>query len=381
MTVSIKKTHGNYLKAIESCLSLINYKPKKDKIFLKPNVVNAFNAKHGLVTPLEVVEAVIKYFKPISKEIVIGEGSVVGSDSMEVMKKMGYDKLAKKYNCHLVDLNKEERIEIPWKFGQIKIPKIIKTHEYVNIPVIKTHSQTIVTISTKNQKGLLKTADKKLFHILGLHEPILELGKVVKPDLNIVSGIYCLQGNSVSFFKSVKHLDIIVCGQDLFEVDNSCIEIMGIEKKLVKHIPQLDNIEIKGERILDVKTKFKVAKQSRRLFNLEFRTKGCSGCTVNIQKMLKLLLKRPILLTKIMAYSIFKNLIFVTGNKKQVSVPKNTKNVIFLGKCTSIMAKERRDYYLDGCPPSPESMILGIEDFFKKRKELKKEEKTNKAKE
>ncbi len=38
MVVSILKTKGEYLKTIRKSLELIDYKPKKDKIFLKPNI-------------------------------------------------------------------------------------------------------------------------------------------------------------------------------------------------------------------------------------------------------------------------------------------------------------------------------------------------------
>ena len=363
MVVSILKTKGEYLKTIRKSLELIDYKPKKDKIFLNP--------KHGLVTPLEIVEAVIEYFKPLVKEIVIGEGSVVGSDSMKVMKQMGYDKLAEKHGCKLVDLNHEERYKEKWKFGEIELPMLLKTHEYINLPVIKTHSQTTITVCTKNQKGLLRTPDKKLFHILGLNEPILELGKIVKPDLNIVSGIYCLQGNSISFFKSIKNLDIIVCGTNHFEVDNVCKRIMGINEK-IEHFPYIEDIETRGRSIEEVRTKFKTAKTARKLFNVEFRTKGCSGCTVNIQKMLKLLLRRPFMLAHFFYYAFFKELTIVTGNRKQVRLPERAKCVLFLGNCTKCMAEEREFKYLDGCPPSPKQMLNQLGKFLKRPKDFGK---------
>ena len=59
---------------------------------------------------------------------------------------------------------------------------------FVNVPVVKIHVNTCVTISCKNLKGLLPSREKKRFHFLGLDRCIAELVSVVRNDLVIVDG-------------------------------------------------------------------------------------------------------------------------------------------------------------------------------------------------
>ena len=78
--------------------------------------------------------------------------------------------------------------------GTLDVPKLLRDCEYVNVPTMKTHGQTMVTLGVKNQKGLLPMGQKKFFHKKDLHACILALSEAVRPDLTVVDGIYCVEG-------------------------------------------------------------------------------------------------------------------------------------------------------------------------------------------
>lgn len=371
MVVAIVKTNlKNIDSKITKALDLIGYKPQKKKILIKPNIAYATNPKSGIITHPKVVEALIKYLKKFNPEIIIGEGSAVGHNTMEVFEKVGYSKLAKKYNIKLLDLNNSERKEYSWKYGKIKLPKILEECEYINIPTFKTHTITTVTLGTKNQKGLLDLDTKKLFHNIGVNKSVRELANVIKPSLTIINGLYCLEGNSISLIRRSKKLNLIVVGKDLFEVDNIGLEIMGINPEKIKHFPIIKNIKTIGESIEEVKTKFTESQKTRKIFNLEFQLNGCSGCGVNTERTLRLMLKRPLLLLKFLYLAIFKNITFVSGHKLKKQLRENTK-VIYLGNCTEAISQGE---YLVGCPPDPNQILKAIKkisttkDKFKNRK-------------
>ena len=57
------------------------------------------------------------------------------------------------------------------------------------MPKMKTHLQSSVTLGIKNQKGLLLTKDKKVFHRMDIHDALRQLSSAARPDLTIVDGI------------------------------------------------------------------------------------------------------------------------------------------------------------------------------------------------
>jgi len=360
MTVSITKTSLNTIdKDLKKTLTLLNYKPSKNKILIKPNLVYAADIKSGIITHPKVIESLIKYLKQFDCEIIIAEGSGVGHNTLQVFEKTGYKKLAKKFNVKLMDLNTCERIEHKWKYGTIKLPKIMEDCEYINVPTLKTHTITGVTLGTKNQKGLLDFNTKKQFHTIGVNESVRELANVIQPSLTIINALYCLEGNSVSIFKGEgKKLNLIIAGKNMFEVDNIGLKIMGIKEE-IKHFPIIEDIEVIGEKIENVKQHFSEAQKIRRIFNMEFQLNGCSGCSVRMEETLKQLIKKPLILAKFLYLAKFKNITFVSGYKLKQNLRPGTK-VVYIGKCTKCISK---DDFVYGCPPDSKEIINAIKNL------------------
>ena len=148
----------------------------------------------------------------------------------------------------LANLEWEPTEEVPWKHGKIKLPALLRTHAYVNAAKMKTHIHTTVTLSTKNQKGLLLLRDKKEFHkgyggAGDLHECIRELAEVVRPELTVADATYALEGTGPTVAPEgqtrARKLGICIGGTDVFEVDNACCRLMGIPVSEVRHLPEV----------------------------------------------------------------------------------------------------------------------------------------------
>lgn len=359
MTVSIVKADlKNVNEQVANALKLVDYVPAKDKIFIKPNIAYSTSPKKGIITHPRIVEALIIYFQEYADEIIIGEGSAVGHDTDIVFKNTGYSKLAEKYNIRLVDLNKTDRVKKKWQYGELKLPELIETHEYINVPTLKTHTLTTVTLGTKNQKGLLMTKDKKRFHILGLHEPIRALAEIVKPDLTLVDGIICVEGNVVSLRNRPKKMNLIVAGKNMIEVDNVCVDIMGFDVNVIRHIPTMESVDVKGLPLSEVRTQFAPAVKVRKILNTEFRLKGCSGCSICVHQALQMFPKSPISALSFILQSVFGRLDFIAGT--DTPIPPDHGKLIFVGDCTAKLAKKYGVDYIKGCPPQPEDVLKAI---------------------
>jgi uncharacterized protein (DUF362 family) len=357
MTVSIKKTNlKNIDKDLDTLLKLIKYKPKKNTVLIKPNLVYGAKSNSGIITHPILVEALIKYLIKQNCKIIIAEGSAVGHPTDKVFKKTGYDKLAKKYNIELLDLNKAEKVEKDWKFGKIKIPKIFEDVEYINVPTLKTHTITTVTLGTKNQKGMLDWPTKKRFHTIGVDKSVRALADIIQPDLTLINALYCLEGNSISFFNTGKKLNLMIASQNMFEADTIGTKIMDIDTNKIKHFEIIKDIEVKGEKLEKIKTKFSEAQKVRKILNIEFQMNGCSGCSVNMERTMKAMLKQPLVLLKFLYLALFKKLTFVSGHEYKQPLRKGTK-VIYVGICTNKLSNNK---YVKGCPPTPQAIIEAI---------------------
>ena len=87
---------------------LANQKP----ILIKPNYINASHPSTGITTDSRVIEGVVKFLRQHNlEEVIIGEGSGF-SDTFEAFRVAGVDAVAERWKAKMVDLNKDEFIEV-----------------------------------------------------------------------------------------------------------------------------------------------------------------------------------------------------------------------------------------------------------------------------
>ena len=359
----VRATYLNIERKLNKLLRLIDYKPQRDTVLLKPNGASAYG--HYLLgdyTSPQLLEAFIRMFP--DREYIIAEGSAVGMNFEDAARVNGYDRLARKYkNVRLMDLQQEPRVEHRWKFGRIRLPKILHDCEYVNIAKMKTHNGCIVTLGTKNQKGLLDENTKKRFHRMDLQEAVRELGRTVQPDLTIVDGIIALEGNGPnSIAARPKPMGVLVAGRDMTQVDNACIRIMGIPPHLVTHVPEVD-FDVTGVKIRSVARKFALPKKEDGFFRFAnvYYTLSCSGCIESLSGGLRRMVapeqlhNLPVRMQKIFRNVITGRMYLFMG--KNNVMPKKPGAMLCIGNCSKKFAEANDIPYIPGCPPDPEELV------------------------
>jgi uncharacterized protein (DUF362 family) len=356
MSVSIVKANlVNIDTKVKEALELIRYTPKKKRLFIKPNIVAAYPPASGIVTHPRVVEALIKYFW--GYEIFIGEGVAVGADFKDVLEVTGYRRLGKKYDIPIMNLDYCDRYDVPWKYGVLSLPKILEEYEYIDVPSMKTHKQTTVSLGMKNQKGLLSPRQKRWFHYEGLEqlsELIKELSNIISPNLTLVDALYCVEGEGPVVYSKTKRMDLIIAGQDMIEVDNVCCQIMGIDARTVRHIPYRDNVETLGASVESVKADFMLPQTTYyNMYNLYYQYNySCSGCIFSTKKAMEFYWRHPFKFLKRLIRGDFE---VIAGHKP--SLPKKSDNAICIGDCTKLFAQEYNMPHVEGCPPDPKQIF------------------------
>ena len=186
--------------AIELCNGFASLQPTH-KVLIKPNLVT-WEAQppmppYGVVTTTRVVEELIQLL--IAKgcrDITIGEGSVTmhqGAGTMDIFDALGYSQLAKKYGVKLLDFNQSppQAVHIPTGQTIFLAKDALGWDFFIDVPTLKTHSQTKVSLGMKNLKGCLKVTSKKQFHDpkYGLSNWIQWLPEFISPHLTVIDGI------------------------------------------------------------------------------------------------------------------------------------------------------------------------------------------------
>jgi uncharacterized protein (DUF362 family) len=361
MAVSIVKTLPLELhRAIQEALILIEYRPSGRPVVIKPNIVGPRDRRTAVVTDPRLVEALIIYLKDYTDEITIAEGSAIGFDTQESFMVAGYHRLKELYGIHLLDLNRAPRIKMEWESGEIGIPECLTTHEYINVPKMKTHNQTFVTLAMKNQKGLLSTKDKRRFHKLGLHEPIAALAEVIRPDLTVMDATTCIEGNGPGRSGEIKTMNLLIAGQDMIEVDNVAIRIMGFVAGEVKHIPYR-KVEVKGLRLEEVISPFNRPDAHFRKLNSYFwldDASMCSGCVHRIGTAMRSLPKHPICAARFFLRASLRRIDIFGGNQLKKFPAKS--RVLAIGDCSREIAEKRGYCFVPGCPPKVKDIIRSL---------------------
>ena len=354
-------SYGACDRAIEKALSPLKLSVGEE-VFIKPNFVSKESPSSGIVTRPYFLSRLIAYLIEYTdvKKIAIGDIPKIGLSPQEVYTALGVNAL-NKGRVRLIDLRHEEKVAIKWKFGWINIPRIALDSFYINVPKLKTHILTGVSLSLKNQKGLLDDETKKRFHIMGLHEPIAELARVIAPRLVVVDGIVGIQGTGPGNTGKKVTSGLVIAGMNSTEVDAACCRLIGfipenIEHLRIAHSLGLGNLNssILGDYS---RIPFLGSQAFYRKYNIYVwpSAGACTVCTDILQEVRRSALRSPKYFLQLLYYGYLNRLDLLIG--KDNSIPMHHGKVICVGDCTRVLAKENNVPCLKGCPPS-------AKDFF-----------------
>jgi len=251
--------------------------PKRKPVLIKPNYINASHPSTGITTDSRVIEGVVKFLKQRRvKDIIIGEGSGF-ADTFEAFQVAGVDAVAEKWKVKLVDLNKDEFVEVkptnPLALKKVKIAKTALETTIISVPKLKPHRLAGVTLSLKNMMGAV-TPQGSIHNPLS--EKIVDLASIIKPSIAVIDGIIAGEGHETS--GNPVEMNLVIAGTDPVAVDAVGAAVMSIPPEKVKHLRlaeerglgtcDLKQIEMLGEPIEKVKKKFRTSFLSKFLVHL-----------------------------------------------------------------------------------------------------------------
>jgi uncharacterized protein (DUF362 family) len=367
---SVKSAVSESLELIGGLGKVISH---GDSVVVKPNLVVPADYRTGIVTNPFVVKALCELARDAgAKKVTIAESSGVWEETEKAFEKSGIKQVAEELKVDLLDLKKAETLNLPVPQGvilkRLKVPRIIREADVIiNVPVIKTHNGFPATLGLKNMKGILQDTDKKRFHNTGLAQCIVDLNKLVLPAVTVLDGTVGMEGLGPVNGTPV-NLGVIISSFDTVAGDVVAGMVMGIPPEEIEYIVlagsqglgecRLDNIEVKGLSIDEVKRPFKRivlnAAECRKRGIEIYEAGACSGCK-HLMEHLIIELEKDGRLDLIRPYA------FILG--LDVKIPADyRRNLIGLGACAKRYMKGKKGH-IPGCPPHPEDVLA----FFDKK--------------
>jgi len=277
--VSIVKGLDPYKRTLSALRLLDEAKIFPDsKVLIKINMAPfyQFYGTHkvdlcSVSTNTGVVKAVFDFLKECgAKDITIAEGPCapdIGEDATFGFKACGYVELCKQLGCKLIDLDIDEIVDVKipnaLSLKNTKIARTVLESDFiVSIPVMRTHSLSIVSLCMKNLMGCIALNYKRELHPDNdrsvFHERLFDLVKLLKPDLSVIDASGC--SDKLTHEKGLLHqLNLTIAGKDVVAVDSVGAAVMGVPWEwlawlVIAHrkglgVGNLNQIKVVGESI------------------------------------------------------------------------------------------------------------------------------------
>jgi uncharacterized protein (DUF362 family) len=253
-------------------LDLIDYESTLSglkNVLIKVNFITVEKWDTGATTDPTVVEAIIRKLKNLPVQIFVVESDATMTSADKAFEVTGMKEMCKRNGVQCLNLRHVKdrvKIDIPncETLRSITVPRIVTESAIISAAKLKTHMATKVTLGMKNMFGLLPDKFKGKYHAKGINKVIVDINTVLKPALTVIDGFVGMEGRGPSGGTPIK-MDLIIAGKDVVATDATAARVMGFEPLEIAHIRKayekglgnIDEIEILGSKLDDVRHEFK----------------------------------------------------------------------------------------------------------------------------
>ncbi len=380
-------------KAVGLCGGL-DHLSARAKVFIKPNIVfwtrKVDFPKWGVITTSRLVEDMVVLLKERGiDDIAIGEGIVVRPEDKETpahaFESLGYNVLKKRYGVKVINIFDRKFKKVDFGNGDTLNfnEDILQSDFVVDIPVLKTHAQAVVTLGIKNLKGMIDINSRKKCHNADpekdLNYWVAKLADPMPPILTILDGIYTTE-RGPSFDGRVRRSNILVASADVLSADMVGAKVLGYEPSEVPHLvhvarnrgrpADLSDVDVAGEKIEAVASyhRYSFPYNEEGTLPVPMERMGIKGLSYRKYDLTMCTYCSGVNGVALSAIAFawkgdrWDDVEVLTGKSMQPTPGK--KKTILLGKCMYQLHKEHPDIQemiaVKGCPPKPEDIVKSL---------------------
>ncbi len=209
-----------------------------DTVLLKPNFVAPFPQA---ATDLGMVAAVAEAVRAVGGRPVVAESAGFEFDTAGTFRLLGVSEWAKEAGVPLLNLDEEPYAKVPAGmklYGALEISRCaLEADAVLNLPKLKRHSFTRVTLGIKNLMGFLNRDSRRLLHAFGLERGLAALARIVQPELTILDA---LTVTARAVYGETEPLGIVAAGRDVVAMDYYGCHLLGEDPQRIAHIREAE---------------------------------------------------------------------------------------------------------------------------------------------
>jgi uncharacterized protein (DUF362 family) len=249
--VAVKGGEPNAMfdKAMESYGGMKYFVKKGQTVVVKPNIGwDVAPELGGNTNPLLVKQIIKRCFEAGAKDVYVFD------HTCEYWKKCysnsGIESAVKDAGGKIVSGDSEGyyhnvSVKSGTKLKSAKVHELILNSDvFINVPILKNHGSSGVTIGMKNLMGIVW--DRGYWHQNGLHQCIADFASFRKPDLTIVDAYYVMKRNGP---RGVSKEDVItmkslLVSKDIVAIDAAAAKLYGSEPSSIDYIKIANNMKL-----------------------------------------------------------------------------------------------------------------------------------------
>jgi uncharacterized protein (DUF362 family)/Pyruvate/2-oxoacid:ferredoxin oxidoreductase delta subunit len=210
---------------------------------LKPNFVAGRGAETGSTTSFALLKAVAEEVQACGAEPVLCEMPGTEFDREATYTILGVEQFCQERGIRILRIDPEGN-EQDWvpvqpagakKLRRFHVPRILNEACLINLPVLKTHVVSTMTLGMKNPMGILPRPDRRSMHTFGIDQSIVDMNLGIKPDLTIIDGSVGQDGEG-PLYGDRADLQVLVAGHDSLAVDLVCCQLVGVKPRDIPHL-------------------------------------------------------------------------------------------------------------------------------------------------
>jgi uncharacterized protein (DUF362 family) len=392
--VKYEKPIESVRKAVELSHGL-DHLPADAKVFIKPNIVfwtkETNFPKWGVITTSRVVEDVVILLKERGiNDINIGEGTVLrnpknNAEQIHAFDTLGYDVLKRHYGVKYINIWERPFEKVDLGDGvELKFNADILNSDFVvDLPVLKTHTMTVVSLGIKNLKGMIDIPSRKKCHNTepgkDLHFMVAKMADRMPPMLTLLDGIYTAE-RGPNIDGRMNRSNLLVASADVLSADMVGARVLGYEPSVVPHLVHAAHNHQRQLNLSDVAVVGEPLEAVARPHEYDFPYNKDNTLPLPMEKMGIKGLSYPKYdlslctycagLTRIVLMAIasawqgkaWDDVEVLSGKVMQPTAGKQ-KTILF-GKCIHQANRENPDINemipIKGCPPRPKSIVKAL---------------------
>ncbi len=212
--------------------------------------INGIDFKPFTFTDPAVVDAALGALRDLgAKKIRLMENCTQGNFTRLVFRHAGYLPVCRRHGVRPLYLDEGHRETLKLRSFDYEVgihrrlARMLREREstfYLNIPKLKTHSMSVVTIGIKNQFGLIDQKDRIRDHNFKLHRKLVDILRHFRPDFTLVDALYAVYNGhypaAAHLDQCVDRLDLLLGGTDVLAVDTIGSHVLGYAVDDVEHL-------------------------------------------------------------------------------------------------------------------------------------------------